>query len=99
MGDEISIRVTMPLDSDGFLRRECPTCERQFKWFGHAEGDSAAEPVDQYFCPLCGAQHGVASWWTREQLDYARDAAGPEIDRSVQHAIKEAFKGPLLVKL
>ena len=93
MDDEISIPVTMPLDSDGFLRRECPTCERQFKWFSHPEGDPAAEPVDQYFCPLCGAPDGVASWWTREQLAYARGAAGPEIDSSVQDAVKEAFKG------
>ena len=29
---ETTIPMTLPLDSDGFLRRECPSCERQFKW-------------------------------------------------------------------
>jgi hypothetical protein len=28
---EISIPMSLPLDTDGFLRRECPNCERQFK--------------------------------------------------------------------
>jgi hypothetical protein len=40
MDDEISIPVAMPLDSDGFLRRECPTCQQQFKWFSPLGGGS-----------------------------------------------------------
>jgi hypothetical protein len=31
MGEK-TISTTLPLDSDGFLRRECPSCKRQFKW-------------------------------------------------------------------
>lgn len=27
----VSFRIELPLDSDGFLRRECPLCVRQFK--------------------------------------------------------------------
>jgi hypothetical protein len=91
--DEISIPVAVPLDSDGFLRRECPACEDQFKWISHEEGDPAAEPVDQYFCPLCGVPAGVDEWWTHDQLDYARGSAGPEIDRFVADALDDAFKG------
>lgn len=29
---EKTISMNLPLDSDGFLRRECSSCERQFKW-------------------------------------------------------------------
>lgn len=93
MDDEISISVTVPLDNDGFVRRECPTCEQQFKWFSYSEGDPDAEPVDQYFYPLCGVPAGVASWWTPEQLEYAQGAAGPEVDRLVQDAVDKAFRG------
>lgn len=93
MDDEISISVTLPLDSDGFLRRECPTCEHQFKWFNHQEGDADAESVDQYFCPLCGVAAGVDAWWTPDQIEYAQAAGGPDIDRFVQDALGEAFKG------
>jgi len=93
MNDDFSIPVSIPLDSDGFLRRECPTCEGQFKWFSHAEGDPDAEPVDQYFCPLCGVAAGPGRWWTSQQRDYAQGVAGPEIDRLVEDAVDDAFKG------
>jgi hypothetical protein len=32
MSDEVQLSMSLPLDGDGFLRRECPTCEREFKW-------------------------------------------------------------------
>ncbi len=60
MSDEVTLSMSLPLDGDGFLRRECPTCEREFKWLPspqHGEGDAAAasdEPApERYFCPYC----------------------------------------------
>lgn len=34
MDDEYEIKVSVPIprDADGFIRRECPHCIRQFKW-------------------------------------------------------------------
>lgn len=93
MNEEISVSVSLPLDNDGFLRRECPNCEQEFKWFSHAEGDPDAEPVSQYFCPLCGVAADLGSWWTPEQLEYAQRIAGPELDRIVQDTVRDAFKG------
>lgn len=93
MDDEIRVPVSLPLDSDGFLRRECPTCEREFKWFSHDEGDPEAEPATQYFCPLCGVPAGVDSWWTPAQLEYGVGNAGPAIDRAVKDAVAGMFKG------
>lgn len=93
MNDEISVPIELPLDSDGFLRRECPTCEHEFKWFAHDEGDVEAEPVEQYFCPLCGQADGPDSWWTPAQLDYAEAVAAPEIEQLTQDAIGRAFQG------
>lgn len=93
MNDEISIPVTLPLDADGFLRRECPACEEVFKWFSHADGDPDAEQVDQYFCPRCGQGAGLDSWCTPAQLDYAHGAAAPAIDDFINEALDDAFKG------
>lgn len=93
MDEEIRVPVSLPLDSDGFLRRECPTCEREFKWFSHNDGDPHAEPATQYFCPLCGEPSGLDSWWTPAQLDYGLGSAGPDIDRAVQDAVADMFKG------
>ncbi|MCP4385401.1 MAG: hypothetical protein GY798_28980 [Hyphomicrobiales bacterium] len=85
--------VSMPLDNDGFLRRECPSCEQEFKWFAHEEGDVAAESVEQYFCPLCGSASDLDSWWTPAQLEYAQGSAGPSLDQAVQDLMEESFKG------
>ena len=93
MSDEIRVPVSLPLDSDGFLRRECPTCEREFKWFNHEEGDADASAVDQYFCPLCGVASGTGSWWTPAQLEYVHGVSGPAIDQFAQDMIADAFKG------
>jgi hypothetical protein len=93
MSDEIRIQVSLPLDDDGFLRRECPRCEREFKWFIHSDGDENAEFVDQYFCPLCGQSSGPESWWTPAQLEHAQRSAGPEIDRILGDGLDHAFRG------
>lgn len=82
----------MTLDEDGFLRRECPTCEQEFKWFHHVEDGGDAEVVSQYFCPLCGEPSGPDTWWTPAQLEYAQRSAGPELDRLVQDSMNDAFK-------
>lgn len=77
----VSMSATFPLDN-GFLRRECPHCERHFKWH-HGPTDDRPEDVtdpDVYFCPYCGETANPDEWWTREQLEYARGLlAGPAL--------------------
>ncbi len=71
--------VTFPLDG-GFLRRECPSCQRQFKWHhGEAEGRPADEfDPEVYWCPYCGETAAVNAWWTAEQATYIRESlSGP----------------------
>ena len=81
---EIEISVALPKDTDGFLRRECPSCEQEFKWFGHEEDDSDADPVSQYFCPLCGTPAGNDEWWTTAQVEFMHRSAGRHLDELVQ---------------
>lgn len=91
MDDEISLSVSFPLDSDGFLRRCCPTCDREFKW--SAANESGEELVDDaddvddagYFCPYCGIQAETADWLTEAQADLVtatveREVLGPLAD-------------------
>ena len=85
----------MPLDSDGFLRRECPHCLKQFKWHhgpANAEAESYPDPP-AYSCPLCGRPAGPDSWWTQQQLDYAQGVATPAALRHVQDELDRAFSG------
>jgi hypothetical protein len=91
----MQVPLTLPLDSDGFLRRECPTCERQFKWHHGPANDEAEAHSDppMYYCPLCGEAAGPDSWWTNEQLEYARGIAMPAALQSVQDEVANAFRG------
>lgn len=68
----MEIQMSLPFDADGFLRRECPNCEREFKWH---HGPTDAAPADYvypqvHWCPLCGRSAGLDSWWTIPQLEY-----------------------------
>jgi hypothetical protein len=81
--------MALPLDGDGFLRRECPDCEREFKWLAtesdNADSGSAAAPQG-YFCPYCGVQAPPDAWFTKIQLDHARakavhEVVGPELKK------------------
>lgn len=70
--------MSVPLDDDGFLRRECPTCEREFKWLpgGDQSYDAAESGVDVdpagYFCPYCGVQAPTSNWFTKSQIEAAK---------------------------
>ena len=85
---ERPIPMSLPLDKDGFLRRECPHCERQFKWWPTSPSEEAFEEVHEvpeaYFCPYCHEPADPNSWWTKEQLERAQqlaaaEALGPEL--------------------
>jgi hypothetical protein len=88
----MEIQVDILLDPNGFLRRECPTCEREFKWFSGATSERPDDFVDPdvYFCPYCGIPSGKDTWWTPAQLEYAQQvAAGPVLN----HLAEEFARG------
>jgi len=99
VGDEVELEMSLPLDADGFLRRECPTCAREFKWFAAEQDGLASEPApapapeEGYYCPLCGVQAPAGSWWTQAQLDHAqavatREVLGPAIEKLADTAAR-----------
>src|SRR5438128_2412969 len=76
MSDEVELSMSVPLDEDGFLRRECPTCEREFKWRTATDDEETTpEPEGGYHCPYCAVQAPSGSWWTKDQLEAAKAAA------------------------
>jgi hypothetical protein len=90
----MEVEIALPLDSDGFLRRECPSCERQFKWFHGQTADRPDHFLDPplYTCPYCGEAAGHDSWWTKEQLEFAQGtAAGPAMD-AMADELARAFR-------
>jgi hypothetical protein len=81
MSRDFQLSVSLPLDSDGFLRRECPTCEREFKWLSAEEDaeDVAVIPDGGYFCPYCSIQAPSDAWWTPAQLQLVNGVLSSEV--------------------
>lgn len=93
----MDVEIPISLDSDGFLRRECPGCVRQFKCFHgrHPDApDSYEEPDVDPTCPYCGHSAGPDTWWTPAQADYLGDAAVHAAGPGLDDMLGEAFSGP-----
>lgn len=73
-----NIPMTLPLDKDGFLRRGCPNCARQFKWLPTGS-ETNGQPQSEYYCPYCGKPAGINSWWTKEQVQYAKQLTAVKV--------------------
>jgi hypothetical protein len=96
------VEIELPLDGQGFLRRECPACEREFKWHnGPTEGmpDDAPDP-DEYHCPYCGVPAGPDQWWTKEQVEAIQTTAlsetMPQVERMLRDSLKPLNKSGLI---
>jgi hypothetical protein len=99
--DEVQLSMSLPLDRDGFLRRECPTCEREFKWLpspddledGEAEGGATAQdapPLEGYYCPYCVVTAPPDAWFTKAQVVVMHDIARRElIEPGLDHLERE----------
>lgn len=67
-----SYSVELPLDDDGFIRRECPACRTEFKWhYGPTDltPPSFSDPLS-YWCPICGRPAPSDAWFTNAQREY-----------------------------
>jgi hypothetical protein len=72
----VEFSVSIPLDVDGFVRRQCPTCDREFKWF-HGRIDSTPDDwqdPDSYFCPYCAVEAAGDRWFTDAQAHYVQQS-------------------------
>ena len=87
----MELPLELPLDSDGFLRRECPSCLEEFKWH-HGPTDGAPEAFiypQLHFCPRCGRSAPLDAWWTRAQLEYQQEV----VSASAGDILRQTMKG------
>jgi len=67
------VAISIPLDSEGFIRRACPACEREFKWLYTDNEDEVTEPTPRgYCCPYCVAWAQPDQWFTDAQVEHIR---------------------------
>lgn len=89
---EISISITL---DEGFLRRECPNCERQFKWYDGPTDNRPDDAVDpaMYSCPYCGLTSDADQWWTPAQSQYIEEVMLGQAGGILGDALEDAFRG------
>ena len=87
---EFHLSVSIETDDDGFIWRECPACERKFKWYEQDDDEPEIETPEQYFCPLCGEPAGTECWWTSEQLEHIERAALISVEKVVDRSLRRA---------
>lgn len=88
LSETTEISVPLEVDADGFLDKECPseTCLFQFKV---AEEDWKNIVRDEeVFCPSCGHSANAQSWFTREQIEAAKEYALGQITNSINAAMR-----------
>lgn len=89
----MNLEISIPLDN-GFLRRECPSCERQFKWYTEPTEDRPDQYEDpsDYFCPYCGERASSDAWFTTEQVEFAADHARVQMEGEVGRMLERTAR-------
>lgn len=89
----MSVPVSLPVDTEGFLRRACATCAREFKILDSdddaSEDEPDAPPIER-FCPYCRAE--AEDWITPAQLEWAIAKATNEALRPVFDEFEESVQ-------
>ncbi len=84
MGIKMVIPVTIPVDEDGMLGRECLECEQYFKI-----KPGTGLPTSQCHCPYCEYEGNADKFWTQDQLEYARSLA---INQAIHKTITPSLR-------
>src|SRR5260221_9739383 len=86
--DRLGNQVSVPIktDDDGYLGRECPVKEC-LGYFKITPGTGIKGPAPCH-CPYCGHSGDQNTFWTQEQLDYARSV----VIRKVTDALHQDLK-------
>lgn len=80
------VRVSMKADEDGYFGRECPVQEC-LGYFKVTPGTGIQGPAPCH-CPYCGHSGDNNTFWTQEQLEYAKSVALRQFTDALQSDLK-----------
>lgn len=90
-GSEGRMTVSMPIDEEGYVGRECPSCRRHFRVQSQ---DYEALPDDQrLWCVYCGHDDEASIFITTQQITRARRAATDYAEQLVRRSLGKALQG------
>jgi hypothetical protein len=86
IGNRVSVPV--PKDESGFLGRECPVAEC-LGYFKVKPGTGLTGPGLSCHCPYCGHSGDPTSYWTKEQIEYAKSVVVRQFVDAVRKDLKQ----------
>jgi uncharacterized Zn-finger protein len=66
---DVSFKITVPSDNDGFITLQCPFCDDRFKL---TVEDFQREDILEIFCPYCGLRHQHNHFLRDEVIEQAK---------------------------
>ncbi len=85
IGNRVSVPI--PRDESGFLGRECPV-EECLGYFKVKPGTGLTGPGLSCHCPYCGHSGDPNSFWTKEQIEYAKSVVVRQFADAVRKDLK-----------
>jgi hypothetical protein len=82
------VTVSIPKDESGFLGRECPVGEC-LGYFKVKPGTGLTGPGLSCYCPYCGHSGDPNSFWTKEQIEYAKSVVVRQFADAVRKDLKQ----------
>lgn len=87
-GTKISVPVSTGPDADGYCDRQCPAPECEFLFKVHEDDWRNIVRDEAVWCPFCGHEAPATSWWTKEQVENAKEAALAEVKHMMNTAMR-----------
>lgn len=83
-------QISVPIgdDEEGYFDRECPAEECLFQFKILSEDWKEKVRDEEAFCPNCGHTADSNKWWTKEQIEHAKQAALAQIKASISGALR-----------
>ena len=82
-----SLPVSVEVDDDGYLDRQCHEPDCMFRFKVHVE-DWLKRVGDESVCPLCGHFADSAEWSTQEQTEHFKTVAIAQVGKPIRQALR-----------
>jgi hypothetical protein len=89
--DEYQMSVSLPLDADGCLARECPSDSCLPGYFKVKPGTGITSGQQSAFCPYCRFSSEPNNFASKEQVRFAKDSVIREAHKGIGKVIQDAF--------
>lgn len=86
--DGVKSEVSLPLDEDGYLDRECPNEECQFQFKIHGDDWKNICRDEEVFCAICRHPAPAKSWFSAEQVEKINNTAQSVFGTAISRAMR-----------